>query len=110
VKRGEIWIVNLDPVAGSEQAGRRPVLIISPDEFNRRVGTPLVVPITSGGGFARSAGFAVTLMGCGTTTAGVIRCDQLRTLDLQARGGRRVETAPEALVQEVLARLQTLLE
>lgn len=102
--------MNLDPVAGREQAGQRPVLIISPDDFNRHMGTPLVVPITTGGSFARHSGFAVTLMGAGTATTGVIRCDQLRTLDLQARRGRRVETVPEALVQEVLARLQTLLE
>ncbi|HEY8057077.1 MAG TPA: type II toxin-antitoxin system PemK/MazF family toxin [Terriglobales bacterium] len=110
MKRGEIWIVDLDPIAGHEQAGQRPVLIVSPDEFNRHTRVPVVLPITGGGQFARDAGFAVTLTGAGTRTTGVVRCDQPRALDLAARQGRRVETVPEAILQEALARLQTLLE
>jgi mRNA interferase MazF len=45
VKRGEIYFVNLDPVQGREQRGRRPVLIVSSDEINR---TPLVVTVVVG--------------------------------------------------------------
>ncbi len=66
--RGEIWLVALDPTYGHEQKGRRPVLIVSPEAFNRVTKVPVVVPITSGRNFARKAGFAVTLDGAGTAT------------------------------------------
>ena len=110
MKRGEIWLVSLDPTAGDEQQGTRPVLIVSPDPFNRLTGTPVVLPITSGGDFARRAGFAVSLSDAGTRTTGVVRCDQPRSLDLAARNGARLETVPELIMDEVLARLATILE
>ncbi len=110
MQRGEIWMVGLDPSAGHEQKGRRPVLIVSPEAFNRLTRVPVVLPITSGGRFAHTAGFAVDLTGAGTTTAGVIRCDQPRALDLKARQGKRLETVPDAILDEVLARLSTILE
>ena len=108
--RGDIYWVSLDPTAGHEQRGRRPVLVISTAPFNRLTGTPLVVPITTGGNFARTAGFAVDLGEAGLDTKGVVRCDQPRVLDLHARRGRKVETAPDAIVADVLARVATLLE
>ena len=110
MKRGEIWLVSLDPTAGHEQQGTRPVLIVSPDPFNRLTGTPVVLPIASGGDFARRPGFAVSLSGAGTRTTGVVRCDQPRSLDLAARNGARLETVPELIVDEALARLATILE
>jgi mRNA-degrading endonuclease toxin of MazEF toxin-antitoxin module len=103
MRRGEIWLVGLDPTEGHEQRGRRPVLIVSPDGFNRITKVPVVVPITSGGSFARTAGFAVPLAGTGTT--GVARCDQPRALDLGARRARRIESVPAEVLEEVLARL-----
>lgn len=109
MERGDIWLVSLDPTAGHEQRGTRPVLIVSPRAFNTLTGTPVVLPITSGGNFARTAGFAVSLDGAGTRTTGVIRCDQPRALDMAARGGRRLEAAPPEIMDEVLARLTTLL-
>src|SRR5580700_7946780 len=96
--RGEIWLVSLDPTQGQEQKGRRPVLIVSPEAFNRVTKVPVVLPITSGGSFARTAGFAVTLHGAGTKTTGIVRCDQPRALDLGARGAKMLESVPEAVV------------
>jgi mRNA-degrading endonuclease toxin of MazEF toxin-antitoxin module len=110
MRRGEIWLVGLDPVEGHEQRGRRPVLIVSPEAFNRATRVPVVVPITSGGRFARTTGFAVPLTGAGIKTTGVVRCDQPRALDLGARNGRRLERVPDALVDEVLARLAPIFE
>ena len=110
MKRGEIWLVALDPAAGHEQKGRRPVLIVSPEAFNRVTRVPVVLPITSGGSFARTAGFAVSLAEAGTKTTGVVRCDQPRALDLGARAGKKLESLPEALVDEVLARLAPIFE
>ena len=103
-------MVSLNPAVGHEQQGYRPVLIVSPDEFNKVNRMPLVVPITSGGAFARNAGFAVSLVGAGTQTAGVILCNQLRSLDIAARKGRRVESIPAEILEEVLARLQIFFE
>jgi mRNA-degrading endonuclease toxin of MazEF toxin-antitoxin module len=110
MKRGEVWLVGLDPAEGHEQKGRRPVLIASPEAFNRVTKVPVVVPITSGGGFARTAGFAVLLTGAGTKTAGVVRCDQPRALDLGARGGKKLESVPDAVIDEVLAKLAPIFE
>ena len=110
MKRGEIWLVGLDPTLGHEQRGRRPVLVVSPEAFNRVTRVPVVVPITRGGDFARTAGFAVTLDGAGTKTTGIIRCDQPRALDLAARGGKKVGSVPGAIVDEVLSKLTPIFE
>jgi mRNA-degrading endonuclease toxin of MazEF toxin-antitoxin module len=107
--RGDIFHVDLDPVQGREQTGSRFVLIVSLKSFNV-LGTPLVCPITQGGGFARHAGFAVSLSGAGTKTQGVVLCNQPRVLDLQARRGRFVEKAPGFITQEVLDKLVALLD
>lgn len=110
MRRGEIWVVGLDPAEGHEQKGRRPVLVISPDAFNQVTKVPVVLPITSGGNFARTAGFAVSLTGAGTKTTGVVRCDQPRALDLGARNGRKLENVPDVIMDEVLAKVATILE
>lgn len=107
--RGEIWLVSLDPTAGHEQQGTRPVVIVSPAPFNQLTRTPVVLPITTGGNLARRRGFAVSLDGAGTRTVGVIRCDQPRVLDLTARNGKRLETIPEQIMDDVLARLAAIL-
>lgn len=109
MERGDIYLVSLDPTQGHEQQGRRPVLVVSPGAFNRLTKVPIVLPITGGGNFARTAGFAVPLMGAGTQTTGVIRCDQPRALDLGARGARKVESVPAMIVEEVLAKLAPIL-
>ncbi len=109
MERGEIWLVSLDPTAGHEQRGTRPVLIVSPAAFNRVTQLPVVVPITRDGNFARTAGFTVSLDGAGTKTTGVIRCDQPRTIDMSARHGERLERLPDDVVNEVLARLEAIL-
>ena len=110
MERGDIYLVSLDPTSGHEQQGTRPVLIVSPSAFNRLTKTPIVLPITSGGNFARMAGFAISLMGAGTNTTGVIHCDQPRAIDLAARNGRKLESVSAAIMDEVLARLTPIFE
>lgn len=108
--RADIVRVNLNPTAGREQQGDfRPALIISPAAFNVS-GLALIAPITQGGDFARYAGFAVPLSGSGTETQGVVLCNQIRTVDLEARGAKRVESVPEMVMDDVLARIQALIE
>lgn len=108
MKRGDIYLVSLDPTEGPEQRGSRPVLVISPSEFNEATKLPVICPITSGGDFARRIGFAVPLTGIKTT--GVVRCDQPRVLDLGARNARKVDTLPESIMDEVLAKLAPIFE
>jgi len=108
MKRGDIYMVSLDPTLGHEQQGQRPVLIVSPTAFNETTKLPVVLPITSGGDFARRIGFAVSIAGIQTT--GVVRCDQPRVLDLAARCGRKVDTLPPQILDEVLAKAATLFE
>jgi mRNA interferase ChpB len=108
MERGDIYLVSPDPTSGHEQRGTRPVLVISPGAFNRLTKTPVVLP-TTGGRFARTAGFAVSLSGAGTRTTGVVRCDQPRAIDLGSRHARKLESLPSAIVEEVMARLATIL-
>jgi mRNA interferase ChpB len=108
VKRGDIYLVSLNPAQGREQQGHRPVLIISPSAFNAATKLPVVLPITNGGDFARRIGFAVEIVGIKTT--GLVRCDQPRVLDITERGGRKVDTLPAALLDEVMAKVATLFE
>jgi mRNA interferase ChpB len=110
MERGDIYLVSLDPTEGHEQRGQRPVLIVSPTAFNALTQTPIVVPITTGGSFARNAGFTVSLLGVGTQTTGVVRCDQPRALDLNARRARKLESVPTDILNDVLAKLATLFE
>lgn len=87
VNRGDIYRVSLDPTQGHDQRGHRPVLVISPAVFNQATKLPVILPITSGGEYARRIGFAVPL--AGTQTTGVVRCDQPRVLDLHAQGRQK---------------------
>lgn len=106
--RGDIYHIDLDPIRGKEQRGRRYVFVISPAEHNRR-GLAIVLPVSQGLTLARSAGFTCTLMGAGTQTQGVVICDQPRTLDFTARGARFVETVPDYVVEDVLSRIAPLM-
>jgi len=110
MRRGDVYMVDLDPTEGSEQRGFRPVVIVSPDDFNRITGLPVIVPVTQGSEFARRIGFSVTLMGAGTQTVGVVRCDQPRVLNLKVRKGRKVESLPPVILDEILGKVATIFE
>ena len=108
MKRGDIYLVTLDPTEGREQRGLRPVLIVSATAFNEATKLPVILPITNGGAFARRIGFAVPIAGIKTT--GVVRCDQPRVVDLLARNGRKVDTLPPPILDEVLAKVTPIFE
>lgn len=106
--RGDIVSVPLDPALGHQQRGTRPGLVLTTKAFNK-LGDVLVAPITQGGDFARYAGFAVTLTGTGCKTQGVALVNKIRMLDLAARKARRIERAPQEVIDDALARLEALL-
>jgi mRNA interferase ChpB len=110
MERGDIYLVSLDPSSGHEQQGKRLVLVVTPAKFNTLTQVPVVLPITRGGDFSRTQGFAVNLMGANLKTTGIVRCDHPRALDLRARAGRRLERVPETVMDEVLAKVVTLFE
>jgi len=108
--RGDIVRVNLNPTVGREQQGDfRPALVLSPAAFNL-MGVALVAPITQGGDIARYAGFAVPLSGAGTETQGVVLINMVRTLDLAARQAKKIEVAPDFVIDDALARLRAVLD
>ncbi|AIC11707.1 type II toxin-antitoxin system PemK/MazF family toxin [Xylella fastidiosa] len=108
MKRGDVYMVDLEPTAGHEQRGHRPVVVISSERFNRLTSCPVILPITNGGEFASRLGFAVELLG--TITTGVVRCDQPRALDLIARNARKVESLPPNILADVLAKAVTIFQ
>ena len=103
-QRGDIWLCDLNPTRGREQAGMRPVFVLSAADDTLSI----VLPISQGITLARSAGFAVSLTGSGMDTQGVIICNQPRTVSLKERSGKRIEQAPDFIVDEVLARIAPL--
>jgi mRNA interferase MazF len=102
VKRGEIWLVNLDPTVGSEIQKSRPCLVVSPAELNEHLRTVMVAPMTSKG---FPAPFRVPVTHAGTK--GLIVLDQLRTVDKQ-RLIKRQGAVPAKTLNAVLATLQAL--
>ena len=108
--RGDIVRVSLEPVIGHEMRGDfRPALVLTTKDFNR-LGDVLVAPITQGGDYARYAGFAVTLAGTGCKTQGVALVNKIRMLDLSARQAKKIERAPQEVIDDAIGRLTTLLD
>ncbi|MEA9444456.1 type II toxin-antitoxin system ChpB family toxin [Candidatus Fukatsuia symbiotica] len=108
--RGDIVLLTLNPTRGKEQQGdRRPVLVLSPKNFND-LGMVLIAPITQGGAFSRYQGFTVTLSGSGAQTQGVVLLNQSRMVDITARDGEFIEKADHIVIEEALIKLHTLIE
>ena len=96
ILRGEIWWADLNPVRGREQAGARPVLIISHDIFNQRSGTVIALAITSQ---PPSAGFPLTLEITSATLPkrSWVKMSQIRTLSVERLSNRLGQITPEEL-------------
>ena len=108
-ERGDIVRVNLEPVAGREMRGEaRLALVLTTSDFNR-LGDVLIAPITQGGDYSRHAGFAVSLMGTGCKTHGVALMNKIRMMDLSARQAKKVERAPQVVIEEAVGRIAALL-
>jgi mRNA interferase MazF len=104
--RGDLVWLQFDPTSGHEQRGRRPALVVSPQAYNGRVGLALVCPVTTQ---VKGYPFEVALPGS-SKVSGVILADQPESLDWNARQAQRIEPASPEVVEEVLAKILTLLE
>jgi mRNA interferase MazF len=100
ILRGEIRWADLNPVRGSEQAGVRPVLVLSADVFNERSGTVIAVAITSQ---QPRAGFPLTLElgGKGLPKRSWVKISQIRTLSVDRMGKKLGRVSPEELAQVI---------
>lgn len=100
MKRGDIWLVNLDPTVGSEIQKSRPCVVVSPAELNDKLRTVIVAPMTSKG-FAAPFRVPVTHAG----TKGQIVLDQLRTVN-KLRLIKKLGAVPAKTLSAVLVTLQ----
>ncbi len=90
---------------GREQRGYRPVLVISPIQYNRLASLVLACPITSN---PKGLRFEVPLVE-GMQTKGVVLTDQIKALSWSARRAKFVESVSQDLIEEVQAKLETLI-
>ena len=99
-----VWIT-LNPQAGHEQAGRRPAVVLSPQNYNSKVGLAILCPITN-----RTKGYPFeVLLPAGLPVAGAILSDQVKSLDWRVRNAELICTLPDETISEVLQKLGTLL-
>jgi mRNA interferase MazF len=105
-RQGDVVWLEFSPQAGHEQAGHRPALVLSPESYNRKVGLALFCPITTQ---VKDYPFEVAIPR-GLKVSGVVLSDQVKSLDWKARDTRFACEVPAAVLQDVLARLATLME
>lgn len=92
VKRGEVWLVNLDPTVGSEIQKTRPCVVISPPEMHDHLRTALIAPMTTG---SHPAPFRIPVRHGGKQ--GLILLDQMRAVDKSRLVKRAGAIAPSTL-------------
>ncbi len=103
--RGDFVWLAFTPQTGSEQAGRRPALVISPKAYNAKVGLALFCPVTSR---VKGYPFEVVLPE-GSGVVGFVLADQLKSLDWRARKAKLIEHASSDVLAMVTARILPLL-
>ncbi|HSP42481.1 MAG TPA: type II toxin-antitoxin system PemK/MazF family toxin [Luteolibacter sp.] len=97
--QGDFVTLSFDPQAGHEQKGRRPALVVSVTAFNRATGLAICCPITN---TDRKTAFHVAVPGESGLT-GFVMCEQVKSVDFQARSAKRIGTASKEFLEEVLA-------
>jgi mRNA interferase MazF len=103
--KGDVVWLTFNPQAGREQAGRRPALILSPQQYNKRVGLCITCPITSQ---RKGYPFEVELPEK-LSVSGVVLSDHIRNVDWKERQAEFIGKVPKAILEEVIAKLNTLL-
>jgi mRNA interferase MazF len=104
-RRGDVVWINLNPQAGHEQAGRRPAVVLSPENYNGKTGMALLCHITSQ---IKGYPFEV-LIPAGLPVDGAILSDQVRSLDWRVRNAELLCALPGETTVEVFQKLGTLL-
>jgi len=103
-EKGDMVWLNFTPQSGHEQAGKRPAIILSPAEYNRKTGLVIVCQITS-----KVKGYPFEVEITGEKITGVILSDQVKSLDWRARHAAYIETVQDETLTEIQEKLFTLL-
>ena len=102
--RGDIVWLNFTPQAGHEQKGKRPAIIISPLEYNKKTGLAVCCPITS-----NIKGYPFEVEVSGKKINGAILSDHLKNLDWKAREIKFIEKAKNHVLDEVVSKISALI-
>ena len=103
--RGDIIWLNFTPQSGHEQAGKRPALVISPKEYNKKVGLMIACPITS-----KIKGYPFEVELSNKKIKGVVLSDQVRSLDWRSRNASFIDKASADILRTVMDKLLVLLK
>ena len=103
--RGDAVWLNFNSQSGHEQAGRRPALVLSPEEYNRKTGLAIFCPITSQ---IKGYPFEVKLP-AGLPVTGVVLADQVKSLDWQVREAALIKKLPAQVVNKTTGLLLVLM-
>jgi mRNA interferase MazF len=104
-RRGDLVWLDFHPQSGREQSGRRPALILSADDYNKKVGLALCVPVTS-----KKKGYPFEVeLPSDCRVSGVVLADQLRSLDWRLRNAEFLGRLDEDTMREILARFLPLI-
>ena len=104
-QRGAVVWLEFNPQAGHEQAGHRPALVLSPKDYNEKVGLALFCPVTNQ---IKGYPFEVVLPK-GLKAKGAVLSDQVKSLDWKSRKAKRICTLPQEITNEVLEKISLLL-
>jgi mRNA interferase MazF len=97
-KQGDIIKFNFDPTLGHEQSGYRPALVISKTLFNQNTGQVIVCPITN-----KAKPFPTRIaLELETQTQGFVICDHVKTIDVEARNPKFIESISEKALENIL--------
>lgn len=102
--RGDVVWLHFDPQAGHEQAGHRLALVLSPQKYNKLTSLMLCCPLTT---TIKGYPFEVSTKVRGKP--GVALADQIKSLDWRARKAKKAGTIDQAILDEVLAKIEALL-
>ena len=108
---GDVYWLGANPVAGRKMKNRHRLVVITLRAINA-LGVAMLVPVTSGGDFARNMGLAVPL--AGAMTNGVAVCNRVRSFDLEARekagSARYLETLDAEITNEIISRVLSVID
>jgi mRNA interferase MazF len=103
--RGDIVWLNFEPQKGHEQKGHRPALVLSPVEYNEKIGLMICCPMTT-----QIKGYPFEVLVDGNPENGAILVDQVKSMDWRARGAKRKGKVSDETLVEAIEKIKSILE
>lgn len=103
--RGDVVWLNFDPQKGHEQKGHRPALVLSPVEYNEKIGLMICCPMTT-----QVKGYPFEVLVDGNSENGAILVDQVKSMDWRVREAKRKGNVSQETLIEVIEKIKTILE